>query len=245
MRFALVLLSFIFCSAVSAQNFSADQKKEIETVIHNYLISNPEVLKESFAALEKKEADAQVASRLAAVNENKELLFNSKNQAVIGNPSGDVTLVEFFDYNCGYCRSSQAELKQLIADDKNLRVVLKEFPVLGSGSIEAALVAAQLIGTPAYEKFHNALLASESPVDKESAIEAAKSLKLDSAKLEKGMQEPHVRDVLKESYTLANALGINGTPGYVIGTQVFVGAAGADKLKTAITNMRKCGKAEC
>ncbi len=245
MRFALVVLSFFVCGAAFADSFSAEQKKEIETVVHDYLIKNPEVLKESFAALEKKEAEAQAASRLAAIAENKELLFDSKNQAVIGNPKGDVTLVEFFDYNCGYCRSSQAELKQLIADDKNLRVVLKEFPVLGSGSIESALVAAQLIGTPSYEKFHNALLASESPVDKESAIEAAKALKLDSSKLEKGMQDPHVRDVLKESYTLANALGINGTPGYVVGTQVFVGAAGADKLKTAITNMRKCGKTEC
>lgn len=245
-----LMICFIFVflfsiSQVSAQNFNAEQKKEIESILHNYLVTHPDVLKESFTALEKVEKERQVTAQKQAAEEHKDLLLNSKNHFVTGNPQGDVTLVEFFDYNCGYCRASQNDLKRLIREDTKLRVVLKEYPVLGSGSIDASLIASQLVRDPNYSKLHDALLASDSPLDKDRALAIAKRLGFNTAALEKNMQSENARTVIEESYKLANALQINGTPGYVIGTEVYVGAVGYEKLKAGINNMRKCGKVVC
>ena len=124
-----------------AEELSGKQKVEIEKVVHDYLIANPEVVREAIDELGKREKVAEAATREKAVGQHGDKIVNSPNQAVVGNPSGDVTLVEFFDYNCGYCKQSMASVAKLIEADPKLRVVLKDFPILGPDSVEAAQVA--------------------------------------------------------------------------------------------------------
>jgi protein-disulfide isomerase len=245
----LILIFFIavtlFNAPARAQEFSAQQKQQIETVVHDYLIRNPDVLRDTFLALEKQERERQKITQKKATEDYAKLLTMSDKQGVIGNASGDVTLVMFFDYNCGFCRGDEATIQRLIKEDQKLRVVLKEFPVLGTASIEAAMISAQLIKDKNYADFHHTLINEKGEIGKARALEVAKGLGFDTAKLEKGMKDDETRAVVQESYKLADALSINGTPAYVIGQDVFPGAQDFDTLKAGIANMRKCGKAEC
>jgi len=153
-----------------AQSFSGAQKGEIEKIIREYLIANPEVLQEAIAALEKKQAADEAEKHQAAVKDNEQAIFNSPRQVNIGNPQGDVTFVEFFDYNCGYCKRALADLKTLMKADPKLRVVLKDFPVLGPESIEASRVALavkqQIKGDKLFE-YHTKLLETRGRVNGE------------------------------------------------------------------------------
>src|SRR5262249_48797008 len=144
MHFAALIAGAMLMMApasVRAAEFSAPQKSEIERIVRDYLIAHPEVLQEAMVELEKRQSAADAEKHQAAVTENAKPLFNSANQVVLGNPQGNVTMVEFFDYNCGYCKRAMSDMIDLLQNDKNLKVVLKEFPVLGPGSVEAAQVA--------------------------------------------------------------------------------------------------------
>ena len=244
---AAALLSF---GAVSghAQNFSGAQKGEIEKIIREYLIANPEVLQEAIAALEKKQAADEAEKHQAAVKDNAQAIFNSPRQVTIGNPQGDVTFVEFFDYNCGYCKRAMVDMMELMKHDPKLKVVLKEFPVLGPASVEVARVAVavrmQDKTGKKYLDFHQKLLSGRGQVDKARAMAVAKEAGLDVARIEKDLGSDEVRLTLEESLKLAEKLGLNGTPSYVIGPHVVVGAVGLDQLKEKV-NSARCGKATC
>ena len=182
------------------------------------------------------------AGQNSAVQKNGRQLFNSAHQVSLGNPQGDVTLVEFFDYNCGYCKRALGDTLTLLRADPRLRVVLKEFPILGSRSLEAARVSiAVRMQDPAgqkYLEFHRRLLAATGPVDKAAALAVAKDAGLDVAQIERDLSSDEVRLTLEESATLAQAIGIRGTPGYVVGTTVIPGAIGAAALKEKIAAAR-------
>jgi protein-disulfide isomerase len=231
-------------TAVQAQNFSAPQKSEIEKIIKDYIIAHPEVLQEAMAELEKKQAVAEAEKARTAVKNHSEALFNSPRHVVLGNPQGDVTFVEFFDYNCGYCKKAMTDMVELMAKDPKLKVVLKEFPVLGQGSQEAAQVAVavrmQDKSGKKYLEFHQKLLTGRGQADKTRAMAVAKEIGLDMARLEKDLKSDEVTASINESMKLAEALGLNGTPSYVIGNDVVVGAVGltalGDKIKAARTN---------
>jgi protein-disulfide isomerase len=231
-----------------AQNISGAQRGEIEKIIRDYLIQNPEVLQEAMAELEKKQAVEEAAKHKAAVKDNAETIFNSSRQVVVGNPQGDVNFVEFFDYNCGYCKRAMEDMLVLMKADPKLRVVLKEFPVLGPGSVDAARVAVavrmQDKTGKKYMDFHQKLLTGRGQVDKARAMAVAKEVGLDMGRIERDMASDEVRLTLEESLKLAEKLGLNGTPSYVIGNNVVVGAVGVDKLKENI-NTARCGKATC
>ena len=200
------------------------------------------------AELEKRTAEAETAKRQAAVKNNAQEIFNSPRQVVLGNPKGDVTMVEFFDYNCGYCKHAMSDMLTLLKTDPNLRVVLKEFPVLGPGSVEAAKVAAaarmQDKSGKKYLEFHTKLLGGRGQADQAHALAAAKEAGFDTAKIEKDMNSAEVKAQLEESFKLADALGLNGTPSYVIGNEAMMGAVGLDALKEKISASR-CGKPSC
>ena len=242
--------ALLWFGAVSgyAQNFSGAQKGEIEKIIREYLIANPEVLQEAIAALEKKQAADEAAKHQAAVKDNAQAIFNSPRQVTVGNPQGDVTFVEFFDYNCGYCKRAMVDMMELMKHDPKLKVVLKEFPVLGPASVEVARVAVavrmQDKTGKKYLDFHQKLLSGRGQVDKARAIAAAKEAGLDVARIEKDLGSDEVRLTLEESLKLAEKLGLNGTPSYVIGPHVVVGAVGLDQLKEKV-NSARCGKATC
>jgi protein-disulfide isomerase len=232
----------------SAQSFSPAQRSDIEAIVKEYLIAHPEVLQEALRALEKHQADAEAAKHQAALKQYSSTIFSSPRQVVLGNPHGDVTMVEFFDYNCGYCKRALSDMLDLLQTDSNLRVVLKEFPVLGEGSTEAAHVAVavrmQDKSGKAYLDFHRRLLGGRGPADRARALAAAKAAGLDMARIEKDMSAPEVKATLAESFQLADALGLTGTPSYIIGSKVIVGAVGLPQLKENV-NEARCGKAEC
>ena len=237
-----------FAIPASAQSFSSDQKGEIEKIVHDYLLSHPEVLQDAMAELEKRQTEADAEKHLAAIKDNTPAIFSSPRQVNLGNPQGDVTMVEFFDYNCAFCKRAMSDMLDLIKNDTKLKVVLKEFPVLGEGSVQAAQVAVaarmQDKTGKKYLDFHTKLLGGRGPADKAHALAAAKDAGFDMARLDKDMASPEVKATIDENMKLAESMGMNGTPSYVIGKQVVVGAVGLDNLKEKI-GMARCGKATC
>jgi protein-disulfide isomerase len=240
-------LAIGMAAPAAAQGFSDAQRSEVERIIRDYLMRHPEVLQEAIAELEKKQLAADTERHKVAVKENRQLLFSSPRQVTVGNLQGDVTLVEFFDYNCGYCKRALQDLLNLMKADPKLKVVLKEFPVLGPASIEAAQVGAavrmQDRGGKKYLEFHQKLLSGRGQVDRARAVAVAKEVGLDVVRLEKDMTSDEVRATLEESMQLADKLGLNGTPSYVIGPDVVVGAVGYDALKEKVEAARACAAA--
>jgi Protein-disulfide isomerase len=242
------LLAVAVPQGARADEFSGAQRGEIERVVHDYLIAHPEVLQEAMTELEKRQSVADAEKHKAAVKEHAKALFSSPRQVVLGNPNGNVTFVEFFDYNCGYCKRAMDDMLTLLKDDAQLKVVLKEFPVLGPGSVEAAQVAVavhmQDKTGKKYLEFHQKLLGGRGPADKAHAFAVAKEVGLDIGRLEKDMNSPEVKATLQENFKLAEALGMNGTPSYVIGDNVVVGAVGLAALQEKV-NTTRCGKVTC
>jgi protein-disulfide isomerase len=248
---AAALFALALCGAppaATAQSFSDIQRGDIEVIIRNYLLAHPEVLEEAMTELSKRQSAAEAEKHQAGVTRNAEAIFNSPRGVTIGNKAGDVTMVEFFDYNCGYCKRAMADMMELMKSDPKLKVVLKEFPVLGPGSVEAAQVAVAVRMQDAsgkkYLDFHQKLLSGRGAADKARAMAAAREAGLDMARLEKDLASPEVRATLEENFKLAEAMGMNGTPSYVIGKQVVVGAVGVESLKEKI-GIARCGKATC
>lgn len=241
-------LAVAFAAPARAEPLNDDQKKELGAFVHDYLVGHPEVLKEAIEALDKKDkADAEVA-RQKAVAGNAKTIYASKFQADIGNPKGDATLVEFFDYNCHFCKGALPDIAKLMKDDPGLHVVLKDFPVLGPGSVEAARVASavrnQLQGERFWD-FHNKLLSLHGPVGQKEALAVAKEMGLDMARLQKDTELAEVNAGLKETLAMADDLQINGTPTFIVGDAVVVGAVGYNELKSKIDAVHKCGRATC
>jgi protein-disulfide isomerase len=233
----------IAAAPARAQSVTNVQRGEIERIIKEYLIAHPEVLQEVLNELEKRQADAETEKHRAGVKQYSQALFHSPRQVTIGNRQGDVTLVEFFDYNCGYCKRALGDMLNLMKEDPKLRVVLKEFPVLGPGSVEAANVAVAVrMQDPSgkkYLEFHQKLLSSRGPADRTHALAAAKDVGLDVARLEKDMASDEVKATIEENMRLADALGLNGTPSYVVGTDVVVGAVGLTALREKVSTARQ------
>jgi len=246
--FAL-LLALPAAAPARAQSFSADQRGEIERIIREYLLTHPELLQEVMGELEKRQATAEAEKHRAAVAEHSATIFTSPRQVTLGNAQGDVTVVEFFDYNCGYCKRAMADMLDLMKNDSKVKFVLKEFPVLGEGSVQAAQVAAAVrmqdkSGGKKYLEFHQKLLGGRGPADKTRALAAAKEAGFDVARIEKDMASAEVKAQLEGSFRLAEALGLNGTPSYVVGKEVLVGAVGLEALREKV-NTARCGKAAC
>ncbi len=246
---ALFAACALFLAAPSrAAEFSNDQKAEIGKIVKEYLLANPDVVKDAIEELDKREKIAEASARETTLTKQADKLFNSPNQAVVGNPDGDVTLVEFFDYNCGYCKQSLTNVAKLIDGDPKLRVVLKDFAILGPDSVEAAEVATALhhqFKAQKFWEFHRKLLSTRGHVGKAQAIAAAKELGADVDQLEKDLKSPSVRDALMEVSKLADDLHFNGTPSWILGKEAFVGGLPYAEMKTKIDNIRKCGKSTC
>ena len=240
---AVLLIAVAAAAPARAQSFSEAQRGEIERIIKQYLVAHPEVLQEVLSELEKRQSAAELEKQVAGVRQHKEVLFNSSHQVTLGNPKGDVTMVEFFDYNCGYCKRALSDMLQLMDADPNLKVVLKEYPVLGPGSLEAAKVAVaarmQDKTGKKYLDFHRRLLGGHGPADKARALAAAKEAGFDMARIEKDLASDEVSETLKENIKVADAIGLNGTPSYVIGSDVVIGAQGYDVLKEKVDAARR------
>lgn len=220
----------------------------IEAIVKDYLMRHPEVITEAINAMQAKQAADEAERQKKTLADNQDSIINAPQNAVLGNPKGDVTLVEFFDYNCGYCKRGLADMLKLLQTDKNLKVVLRDYPILTPGSIEAADVALAVknqIQGDKFLQFHQELLSSRGAVGKDRALEVAQSVGVDMSKLQVDMSDPGLRKSLASNLQLGETLGINGTPSYVIGSELVPGAVGYDALKEKIDSMRKCGQTVC
>jgi protein-disulfide isomerase len=224
-----------------------NQKKEFGDFIKQYLMEHPEVLLDAQAALDKKQEEARLTQANKAVAINKETIFNAKYDVALGNPKGDITVVEFFDYNCGYCRHALSDMDQLLQKDKNIRFVLKEFPILGPDSVAASKVsdAFRKLAPDKYAEFHHKLLGSDGRASEDSAIEVATALGVKEDDVRKEMASSPNTDTVKETYQLATDLGLTGTPSYIIGNEAISGAVGVDVIAQKVDNVRACGKTTC
>ncbi len=249
--------------------FAQDRNEEIESIIKQYLATHPDevgeivkryLMQHPEAAGEilltmlrhRQQPNASVsaganpkasADRSAAVSRDAAMLFSSPHQVTLGNPAGDVTLVEFFDYNCGFCKRALPDMLSLLQNDPHLRIVLKEFPILGPGSMEAARVAVAVrMQDPtgaAYLAFHRELLAGRGPANKATALMAAKDAGVDLGRIETDMASSEVGATIEESSALARDLALTGTPSYVVGKNVLIGAVGIAALAEKIDLARR------
>src|ERR1700731_4715775 len=235
-------------SPARAEGFSSGQKAEIEAIIKDYLLQKPEVLREAIGVLEGREKAAEAKAREKVVSDPSSTLFSPVNQAVIGDPAGKITLIEFFDYNCGYCKRALSDLARLMKDNPDLRVVLRDLPILSPGSVEAAKIANAFLRQFQGEKFwefHQKLLGSRGPVGKRDALAVAKGSGAAMDKLAKDVAAPGIASGIEESGKFAKSLQVTGTPTFVIGEDVVVGAVGYDELEAKVANIKKCGRAIC
>lgn len=244
----------LMTAPVSAAEFNDTQKKEIETIVTDYLLKNPDVIRKVFGILRKQDEEKQqqasmerAAKAKLALASHKEEVFNGKGQVVLGNPDGDVTLVEFLDYNCGYCKQAFGGMLKLIDSDKNLRVVLKEWPVLGPQSMEAALVAVAVTkqAPEKYWDFHKGMMTLRGTASKETALRVAEKIGISRAKLEALYEDKKLVKPIEESYRLADALQLTGTPGYVVGDEIIPGFVPVKVLEEKIKSIRSCGSTSC
>ncbi len=228
----------------SVMSVAALDPSTLDPMIENFLVSNPAVLQRMNDALDAQTKAATALKQKQEIAQNSASIFSDPDNVVLGNPKGDVTLVEMFDYNCSFCRGALPDLATLLSQDKNLKVELKQFPILTAGSVDAARIALQVAKSGKdYWAFHQAMYTSRGEVTADTALGEAKTLGLDPDKLKAGMQAPEITAALQNSLNLAKALEVDGTPTYIIGDEMIPGAVPIDQLKTAIANMRACGSA--
>lgn len=231
---ALLVAAWIAPLSPAAAQQSAPDKSAIEQIVKDYLLAHPEVIVQSLNAFQQKQEAAEAEAQRSALVSRQDELFKNPTSPVIGNPKGDVTLVEFFDYQCGYCKAVHADVRRLIDSDTKVRLVYKEFPILGPASVAAsrAALAAQRQGK--YDALHVALMENRGQLDDDKIFRIAGSVGLDLDQLKKDMQAPEINDTLQRNLRLASELNIRGTPAFIVGDQIIPGAISLDKLKELI-----------
>ena len=242
-----VLAATLALAATPAAAFDAEEKSEIETIVREYLLANPEIMVEMQQAFEARQRKAQEAAARVALEENREKVFSSEYQAQIGPDDADVTIVEFFDYNCYYCGRGLDDMNKLLESDPKVKFVLKELPIIRAESVGAHRVslAVSRLAPEKYAEFHNALFAVEGVKTDQDALRIAGELGLEREKLVEEANSPAIEAALRESTELAQALGATGTPFYVVGDEFAFGAQGFEELRAKVANLRSCGSATC
>ncbi|KPF72091.1 disulfide bond formation protein DsbA [Bosea sp. AAP35] len=227
---------------------TAEQRKAVLGLIRETLLQNPELIQEALVELERRNTVAQAEAQRSAVTAEMSRLIDPATSAIVGNPQGDVTIVEFMDYNCGFCKRAVEDVRVLAKEDPKLKIVIKDFPILGPDSVEASRVAVaamtQLTGARYFE-FHNKLMATKGRINGAKALEVAKEAGADVERLKKDMDSAQTRAVIESTVALGDRLGLTGTPAFILGDEVVFGAVGTAVLKQKIESVRKCGKATC
>ncbi|MGE4063963.1 MAG: DsbA family protein [Rhodospirillaceae bacterium] len=218
---------------------SEAQKKQVKELVREYILENPEIISEAVTLLQEKEEKAKTAKIAAAIKNNRAALVNPPEGTVLGNPKGDVTLVEFFDYNCGYCKQVFPTVMETLKEDGKIKLVVKEFPILGNPSVVASRAALAARKQNKYSEFHLAMLSHRGSLTEDTIMKLAADVKLDVKKLQADMKAPEINEILTKNHQLAQELGIEGTPAIVIGDTLVPGALQKDHLKELIAAERK------
>jgi len=221
-------------NTASAQ--STVDRKEIENIIREYLLANPELLFEVQQAFEAKQALQASAQQKEALETSRDFLMSGDYQIVFGNPNAAITVVEFFDYNCHFCQRAASDMRKLVEEDKNIRFVLKEFPVLGQDSLEASRIsmAFSKLMPEKHGEYHLELLEMEGVKNGKRAMELAVEYGADEAEITKRIENPKIFETIQQVYEVADGLGVTGTPSYVVGDQVIFGAVGYEEILSTI-----------
>jgi len=226
--------------ALAAEGLTPAQKKAVEATIEEYLLANPEVIVHALQRMQDRDKAAQENQVMGFLNKNADSVRNDANSYIGGNPDGDVTVVEFFDYRCGYCKKFHPVMEELLETDKNLRVVYKEFPILGPDSLLAsqAAIAALLQDRKLYMPFHNALMEARGNLTRDRILDIAEESGLDIDRLKDNLEAGKVKDVIAENYRLGQNLGITGTPGFVVGDTIIPGYINIEQMRRLIAEAR-------
>jgi protein-disulfide isomerase len=215
------------------------QRQQIESIIHDYLMQHPDVLVAALRQAEDRMHQDDDAKASQAVTQHRKEVFDDPATPVAGNPEGDVTIVEFFDYRCPYCKQVEPSIESMLKQDPKLRLVYKEFPILGPVSVTAAHAALAAKAQGKYDAFHAAMMTARGNITDDTVYQVASSVGLDVAKLKRDMASPEVAQTIKTDMKLADALDIHGTPAFIIGDKVVPGALDLDALKTMVADARK------
>ncbi len=236
---ALILACAPQLSLAKEPTLDPAARQSMEQVIEQYIRTHPEVIEQSLQALEAKREAEEKERQKAALGKHQQQLFQDPSSPVSGNLSGEVTLVEFFDYRCGYCKRAAGAVTQLQKDDPRVRVVYKDLPILGEASELAAKAALASKAQGKHQAFHEALLASKGDMTKESILATAAEVGLDRTRLEADMANPEWQAAIDRNRDLAKNLGISGTPGFIVGTELVPGALDVNGLKELIARAGK------
>ncbi|MBV8061074.1 MAG: DsbA family protein [Alphaproteobacteria bacterium] len=252
MRIVLVALSLLLTAALPVQaaqlstnsdgGFSDDDKAAIENVVKEYLTKeHPEVLMEAMKELQRREQATAETKTQDAIKTAKDKIYNDADTPVGGNPKGKVTVVEFFDYQCGYCKMSEEAVQQMLKDNKDVKFIYKDFPILGPMSTTAAKIAlaAARQGNAKYIKFHDGLMGVKEHLSEDIIYKVAKDVGLDVEKLKKDAADDSVAKIAQTNVELGTEIGVRGTPMFIIGDKVYPGALQAEQLKKAVEDARK------
>jgi protein-disulfide isomerase len=234
-------------SVMAEAGLTNTQRKQIEDLIKDYLVKNPEVLLEAQNALEAKMDKIQAERVAGAIKSNAAEIFRPASSPVVGNAKGDVTVIEFFDYNCGYCKRAFGDLARLVDRDKQVKLIMKEFPILSKGSEEAAKVALAARMQGKYWEFHRAMIEAPGQASEATSLRIAEKLNLDMAKLKKDMGSAEVKKEIDDTRALAAKLGIQGTPHFLVGDRIIPGAPENlfEQMSKLVAEVRKEGCKVC
>jgi protein-disulfide isomerase len=236
---AAALSGILVTATHAAETVMPAEKSVVEQMIHDYILQHPEIVSQALqSAQDKRKTQVEEVNR-AAVAEKRNALLDDPMSLVAGNVKGDVTIVEFFDYRCGYCKQVEPALESLVHEDGGIRVIYKELPILGSDSRYAAQVALAARRQAKYGNFHTAMMAARGRIDQRSVLDIAASAGVDVDQVQTDLQAVEINDTIERNLALAQSLGIRGTPTFVIGDEIVFGAIDLATMKQKVATMRK------
>jgi protein-disulfide isomerase len=237
----LALGTLLQPAAISAaEPLSDEQTRTIERLVRDYILKNPEIIVESLRGYEEKQRQAADQEAQKAIAASRDALENDPTSPIAGNPHGNVTIIQFFDYRCGYCKKVMPSVRELLKTDKDVRLVFKEFPILGPDSVTAsrAALATWKIAHDKYFPFHLALMESRGEMNEARVLEIAKKVGVDTEKLTAAMADPAIKATLDRNMDLAKTLHVNGTPAFIIDNQLVPGAVDLATLREMVATAR-------
>lgn len=240
MKFVALLALISAVPAAAQEPAKPLTKAEIETIVREYILKNPEVILESVRQHQQRErTEREQRGKDALTARRQDLLFDPTSPATKAAAPDQVTIVEFFDYRCGYCKRVYPTLQKVLADQKDVRLVFKELPILGPESLVASKAALAAAKQGKYQEFHNAVMSASAPATSASVEQTAKTLGLNLAKLKTDMESPEVAAIISRNQELAHALNVEATPTFIIGGELVPGALGEDGFKQLIEKARQ------
>ena len=243
MKKLFAALLILFAAPALAQDMSPEEKAAINAQIRAYILENPEIIVEAMQVLEQREQAAQANADRELLASMRGALENDGYSLITGNPDGDVTVIEFLDYRCGYCKQAHDGVKALLASDPNIKFIVKEFPILGPESTFASRAAMASLeqGADAYLSFNDAMMRHRGDLDQHTVMRLAGEAGVDQAKLAEDIQNPQIAANIRETYGLARRLDISGTPAFIIGDTIVRGFLPYDSLKEIVEDERRQG----